>query len=561
MLAGAHGIDLLMLVVAADEAIMPQTREHFDICRLLHIKTGLTVLTKADLVDEELLELAKEEVKEFISNSFLADAPIIPVSCKSGQGIDVLKEELLKLANKTTSKNTTAVSRMPIDRAFTIKGFGTVVTGTLTSGELEVSQELEVLPSKVQTKVRGLQVHNLTTDKAFAGQRTAINLQGVSLEDVGRGQVLVPLKRFEPSSMFDVELELLPNLNRIMAQRTRVRLHHDTSEIMARVILLGRMELMPGEKTFAQLRLEEPSFALPGDRFILRSYSPQITIGGGRVLDSLPSKHRLKDLKAIEWLKKLAGADEREQVALFVEMAGAKGMFWAEIASRTGFTDILLNKEITNLVQSGRLLKSESQQTVFLAKVSYEELKIQIIRLIKDFHKREALQAGINREEVREKLGFTPEIFKLVLERLAAENLVVSQKDLLRLASHQISLSGEDEKIKNQMETKFKEVAFQARTYEEVAKEFQVDANKFRRIYQLLVNEQKLLKITDFIFHKEAINEIVRRIKEQKSKNTKLDVATFKDLTGLSRKYAIPILEYLDTQKITRRVGNDREIL
>lgn len=561
MLAGAHGIDLLMLVIAADEAVMPQTKEHFDICRLLEIKTGLTVLTKADLVDEELLELAKEEVKDFISNSFLANSLIVPVSCKTGQGINELKGELLKLASKTISKNTLAAPKLPIDRAFTIKGFGTVVTGTLTSGELELGQEVEILPNKVQAKIRGLQVHNSSTEKAVAGQRTAINLQGISLDEVERGQVLVPVRRFQPTSMLDVELELLPNLTKTMAQRTRVRLHHDTSEIMARVALLGGMELIPGEKMFAQLRLESPTFALPGDRFIIRSYSPQITVGGGKIIDALPSKHRLKDTKAIEWLKKLACGNEIEQIALFIEMAGVKGVSLAEIAARTGFIDTLLNKELSNLVKLGRIIRSDSQQINFLAKVAYEEAKIALLRLIKDFHKREPLQVGINREEVREKLGLTQEIFKLVLEHLSAEKLVVSEKDLLRLALHQISLSIEDEQVKSQMETKFKEVGFQAHTYDEVMKEFRLDANKLRKIYQLLVNEKKLVKITDFVFHTQAVTEIVTRIKGQKVKNNKLDIATFKDLTGLSRKYAIPILEYLDTQKITRRIGNDREIL
>ncbi|KAF0200017.1 MAG: selenocysteine-specific elongation factor, partial [bacterium] len=365
---------------------------------------------------------------------------------------------------------------------------------------------------------------NLATDKAIAGQRTAVNLQGISLEQVGRGQVLVPAKRFESTSMLDVELELLPNVTKSMSQRTRVRLHHDTSEVMARVVLLGGIELIPGQKMFAQLRLEEPTFALPGDRFIVRSYSPQITIGGGKIIDTLPAKHRLKDLKAIDWLNKLINANQVEQIALFIEMAGAKGMSMAAIVSRTGFADVLLNKEIGNLIQSGRLLKSDSQPAYLLAKTAYEQLKTEVFKIMKDFHKREPLQIGINREEVREKIGFIPEIFKLVLDRLVVEKLIVSEKDILRLASHQISLSSEDEQAKKQMETKFKEVGFQARTYDEVMKDFRIDTNKLRKIYQLLVNEQKLLKIGEFVFHREAVNEILDRIKGQKAKNTKLDV-------------------------------------
>lgn len=561
MLAGAHGIDLVMLVIAADEAVMPQTREHFDICRLLQVKTGLTVLTKADLVDEELLELAKEEVSEFVSGSFLAQAPIIAISSKTGQGIEELKKELVKLASKTTPKALSACPRLPIDRAFTIKGFGSVITGTLTSGQLQVGDELDILPSGIKTKVRGLQVHNSTTDRALAGQRTAVNLQGISLDQVERGQSLVPAGRFQTTLMLDIELELLPNLTKPLAQRTRVRLHHDTSEIMARVVLLGGLELLPGEKIFAQLRLEEPTFALPGDRFIIRSYSPQITIGGGTIIDALPSKHRLKDAKAINWLAKLSVANDLEQAALFIEMAGTKGMTLASLAARTGFTDEALSKLLGELIKLGRVLKLESQSNYLLAKTGYEELKAKVLAMIKAFHKQEPLQAGINREEVKERIGFSVETFKIVIDKLVSEKLIASERDILRLASHQIALSGEDEKTKNLLETKFREVNFQARTYEEVIKDFRLDANKLRRIFQILLNEQKLIKVGEFVFHSEAIKEIISRIKAQKAKSTKLDVATFKDLTGLSRKYAIPLLEYFDVQKLTRRVGNDREIL
>ncbi|MFY9225770.1 MAG: selenocysteine-specific translation elongation factor [Blastocatellia bacterium] len=561
MLAGAHGIDLLMLVIAADEAVMPQTREHFDICRLLQVKTGLTVLTKADLVDEELLELAKEEVKDFVAGSFLANAPIVPVSTKTGQGIEELKKELVKLASQTLPKTLTAVARLPIDRAFTIKGFGTVITGTLTSGQLQIGDELTILPNKINTKVRGLQVHNSATEKAFAGQRTAVNLQGISLEEIERGQVLVPAKRFDATSMLDVELELLPNIAKPLVQRTRVRLHHDTSEIMARVVLLGGKELLAGEKIFAQLRLESPTFALPGDRFIIRSYSPQITIGGGRIIDALPVKHRLKDVKAVDWLAKLVKADELTQVLLFVEMLGINGLSLSELAKRTGFADELLNKLVTQLVKAGQLIKSDSQTQHLLSKASYEESKTEIIKKLKDFHKREPLQAGANREEIREKLGFAIEVFKMLLEQLAIEKLVVSERDILRLATHTIALSADDDKTKSLIEAKCKTANFQALTYDEIVKDLRMDSNKLRKIYQLLVNEQKLIKVADFVFHREAINEIIKRIKSQKDKSSKLDVATFKDLTGLSRKHAIPLLEYFDLQKITRRVGNDREIL
>src|ERR1044071_2539071 len=304
MLAGAHGLDLVMLVVAADESVMPQTREHFDICRLLHVKSGLVALTKSDLVDEELLELARAEVEDFVAGSFLEGAPIIAVSSRTLAGIEELKQSLVKLAGNIQPKAVSAVPRLPVDRAFSIKGFGTVVTGTLVAGSLKSGDEIEVLPAGVRTRIRNLQVHGRDTDRALAGQRTAINLQGVNVEQVERGSVLAPSGRLLSTSMIDARLDLLSSAPRPLTHRARVRLHHGTVEVMARVAMLraeqtsGLPYIEPGGSALVQLRLEEPITALPGDRFIIRSYSPQVTIGGGVIIDAQPEKHRLRDRTA-----------------------------------------------------------------------------------------------------------------------------------------------------------------------------------------------------------------------------------------------------------------------
>jgi selenocysteine-specific elongation factor len=300
MLAGAHGIDLVMLVVAADESIMPQTREHFDICRLLHVKSGLVALTKSDLVDDELRELAQAEVADFVRGSFLDEAPIIAVSSRTGEGIEELKAALVELAASVEPKATSAVPRLPVDRAFSIRGFGTVVTGTLITGELKVGEEVEVLPGGVRSRIRNLQVHGRDTEVALAGQRTAVNLQGLNIEQVPRGSMLAPAGRLRTSSMIDARLDLLEGAAHPLAQRGRVRLHHGTAEVMARVVILRGEQsasgdeiedlryISPGESRLVQLRLEEPIATLPGDRFIIRSYSPQVTIGGGVVIHALP---------------------------------------------------------------------------------------------------------------------------------------------------------------------------------------------------------------------------------------------------------------------------------
>src|SRR6185295_3766970 len=418
MLAGAHGLDLVMLVVAADESVMPQTREHFDICRLLRVKAGLVALTKSDLVDEELLELARGEVEDFVRGSFLEGAPIVPVSSRTGVGVEELKSALAELASTVEPKATLAVPRLPIDRSFSIRGFGTVVTGTLIAGELRVGDEVEVLPGGIRTRVRNVQVHGKDADEALAGQRAAINLQGVSVEQTQRGSALAPAGRLRATSMIDARLDLLKTAPRPLVQRARVRLHHGTAEVMARVVILqgsgfrvqgsgGRVQgsgfgvqgsgfgvqssglnkgiegqnpepqppnpepqtlnpepqtlnpeprttnsVIPGESAIVQLRLEEPIAALPGDRFIIRSYSPQVTIGGGVILDALPEKHRIRDAAARARLEQLEGAGLAEQIALFVEMSGARAMSASELAARTGATDERIAAHANELVSS-----------------------------------------------------------------------------------------------------------------------------------------------------------------------------------------------------------------
>ncbi|RMG48984.1 MAG: selenocysteine-specific translation elongation factor, partial [Acidobacteria bacterium] len=288
MLAGVHGIDLVLLVVAADESIMPQTREHFDICRLLRVKSGLIAITKVDLVDEELLQLVEEEVRDFVRGSFLDGAPIIRVSARTGVGLEELKAALVNLGERIQERQSNAVPRLPIDRVFTKRGFGTVVTGTLVSGTLREGESVEILPRQMGATIRGLQVHNKPVEVAHAGERTAVNLQGVGVEDLQRGDVLVPPRRFRPTSMLDARLELLPTAPQPIENRTRVRFHIGTAEIMARVILLDRESLRPGDAALVQFRLERPTFAVAGDRFIIRRYSPQTTVGGGVILDPLP---------------------------------------------------------------------------------------------------------------------------------------------------------------------------------------------------------------------------------------------------------------------------------
>ncbi|MFL6276796.1 MAG: selenocysteine-specific translation elongation factor [Blastocatellia bacterium] len=569
MLAGAHGLDLVMLVVAADESIMPQTREHFDICRLLRVKAGLVALTKADLVDEELLELAHAEVEDFVKASFLEAAPIIPVSSRTGAGIEELKQALVTLAAGIQPKNTAAVPRLPVDRAFSIKGFGTVVTGTLIAGELKTGDDVEVLPVGVRTRIRNVQVHGHDTERALAGQRTAINLQGIALEQAERGSVLAPAGRLQATSMIDARLDLLSSAPRPLLQRARVRLHHGTVEVMARLVILQAPDeqsgvIEPGDSRIVQLRLEEAITALPADRFIIRSYSPQITIGGGIVIDALPEKHRLRDRAAHVWLERLEQADTVERAALFIEMAGPRAMSAAELAARTGATDAQINEFAAALIQASRVMEITSAPLVLLAAESYKELAARVLTVLAEHHRREPLSLGISREEVRERLfsASRPEAFRAVIARLTEEGKIAAERETLRLPSHKPALSGADMIAKQALEAAFKTAGWQAPTLEEAAASAGVKLDMARKLLTLLAAEQRIVRIGDFVFHREAIDELKSRVQAQKARSSKIDVAVFKEITGgLTRKYAIPLLEFLDRERITRRIGNEREIL
>lgn len=570
MLAGAHGIDLVMLVVAADESVMPQTREHFDICRLLEVKAGLVVITKTDMVEPEFAELVEAEVAEYVAGSFLENAPILRVSSRTGEGIEELKKALVQLARKVEMRDESAVARLPVDRVFTIKGFGTVITGTLIAGRISVGDELELLPSdNRRARARSIQVHGQAMPEAKAGERTAINLQGLELDEVARGQVLVPAGRLTSSSMLDVKLHLLKSAPRPLRSRSRVHLHIGTAEVLARVVLLGQNELAPGAACFAQLRLESPTPALPGDHFIVRSYSPTVTIGGGMIVDALPSKHRLREgAQVVAQLEKLAAADEIERIALLVEMAAERGMNYAELAARSGSTDETIKRATDNLVKSRRLVTASNNPLLLLARAQFDDLGKQVRAMLKAFHQRSPLESGMGREELREKIfaKLPPEIFRAVIAQLTERGEVIAEKDLLRLATHRVALSAEEQAAKDHLAEIYQRAGLQPISLEEAmaqaGSQFGIDKARAQRFAQMLVNGGDLIKIADLVFHRSAIETLRETLQRFKAEHgAKLDVGSFKDLTGVSRKYAIPLLEYLDRQRVTRRVGDTREIL
>lgn len=567
MLAGASGIDFVLLVIAADEGVMPQTREHFEICRLLETKNGLVVLTKSDLVDEELLELVRIETAELVENSFLENAPQIAVSAKTGEGIDELKRILIETAQKIPARRNETVARLPIDRSFTVKGFGAVVTGTLIAGEIHESQEMEILPPGRKARIRGLQTHGKTVKTAHAGQRTAVNLSGVEHAEMTRGMVLCEKNILRPTQIFDAEIEVLKDAKRSVKSRQRVRVHIGTIEALARVQVLNEeREIQKGEKGFAQLRLETPVVTIPGERFILRSYSPQITIAGGKVLDAQAQKHKRKDAERVrKYLQNLSEADHSGQVKLFLEAANEHGLTFADLQARCGFKTEVLEKAIDENLEKKAVVAAEN---FYIAREPFENLKTKTLAEIEDHHRREPLTRGILRETLREKTAahLAPEIFKSILANL--EGKIAAEKETIRIVSHNLELSPEEKSLRERLAKIYQNAKLEAPKLEDALNDAIAGTKQTRetarKIFQLLVNSGEVVKVTEeFYFAAEAINALAKNVKNfaDASPDRLIDVAAFKEIANVSRKYAIPLLEYFDRERVTRRAGDKRLIL
>jgi selenocysteine-specific elongation factor len=569
MLAGAHGIDVVALVIAADEGVMPQTREHFDICRLLNVKSGLIVITKTDMVDEELLALVRAEAEELVEGSFLEGAPVLNVSARAGAGIEELKQSLREVALGVPARSDEMVASLPVDRAFTMKGFGAVVTGTLVAGEIAEGDEMELLPVGTHVRVRGLQVHGQAVGASVAGQRTAVNLGGVEAASIERGMVLAPAGRLRSTQIIDAQVDVLKSAARALRSRVRVRVHMGAAEVLARVrVLEDGGEIAPGASGFAQLRLEGPVVALPGERFILRSYSPQQTIAGGRVLDGFAVKHRGREARlARERLLVLATAGHATQLALFVEAAGEGGLRRADLLARTGWRDHLLEQSATEAKEQGTIVDADG---VYVGRACFDRLAQATVSEVEAHHRREPLARGMLRETLRERhfAHAAPEIFRAVMAQLEQRGALVSEKEIVRAATHSLSLSPADAALRDRLEQVYRTAAFEAPTFDEALErtgQARQARDHGRKILQLLLDAGSLLRISNELFlHREALEHLVEKLREYAAAHEPerlIDVPAFKELAHISRKYAIPLLEYLDRERITRRAGDKRIIL
>jgi len=567
MLAGVGGIDLVLLVVAGDESIKPQTREHFEICRLLGISKGLVVITKSDLVERDILDLVRLEIQDFVSGSFLAEAPILPVSARTGEGLETLKAELRRLSFEVPPKFADLPFRLPIDRAFVMKGFGAVVTGTLIAGKIEKDAEVEIFPLGRRVRVRGIEVHNAPANCAVAGQRTALNLVGVEAREIVRGMVLAPPGIFEATSRLDCRLRLLPTA-RPLKNRTRVHFHCGTAEMLAEVVLLDDKELRPGDTTFAQLRLAETGLFLPGDHFIIRQFSPLTTIGGGVVLDNQPRKHRLGDPVVPEFLSVMEGGSPAVRLELLAQQAGEATL--TALVARTGWLPSEIFRVARALEAQNHLVLLGQPTSVLIHREYFEELAERVVEQLGRFHAANPLVAGLPKEELRSRSGTggprrslpSPLLFNAVLQVLAAQGKVDVQGETVRLGGHQIQLTPEETQAKEQIRAAFEKAGLAVPAARDVLANLRIDRARAEKLLQILLKENVLLKVTeDLIFHRSALAQLRELLARRKAQSSRINVAVFKELTGLSRKYAIPLLEYLDRERVTRREGEERIIL
>lgn len=563
MLAGAGGIDVVLLVVAADESIKPQTREHFEICRLLGIQRGLVVITKCDLVDTDALELVKLEVEEFVRGSFLESAPIISVSARSGAGLADLRRELLQVAQAAPPRDTEHYARLPIDRAFVMQGFGTVVTGTLISGALAPEQEVELLPAGKRSRIRGLHSGGCAVKQATAGQRTAVNLVGVEVAEIERGMVLTTAGVFRPTNRVNARISLLKSARPLKA-RSRIHFYCGAAERTAEISLLCSNQLTPGGTAFAQLHLDAPVLVLPGDRFIVRQLSPVVTVGGGVVLEALARRNNKRSPETMQFLATVEKGSHDEILSGMIA-TDPRGMDMAQVVSRTGWLESEVRQSAQTLADTKKIQIISERPWIAVATEPMQALLRAIEQGVNSFHAANPLSAGIAKQELRGRIAprLRAEVFRAALDHLSTQGKISVGGDTVHLAKRQIELSDQELKAKEQIAREFERAGLAAPSVAEVLSRVAIDAMRANKLLQLLIREKTLTKVTEeMVFHTSALAKLSALVAAYKTAHgERLPIAAFKELTGVSRKHAIPLLEYMDRMRLTRRAGDERVIL
>ncbi|MBW2019853.1 MAG: selenocysteine-specific translation elongation factor [Deltaproteobacteria bacterium] len=563
MVAGATGIDLVALIIAADEGVMPQTQEHLDICTLLNVKHGLVVLSKIDIVDKEWLEMVQEDIEGFLKGTFLEGAPIVPVSSVTGQGLPEFLEVLETLCKAIPERTSSGLFRLPVDRVFTMKGFGTVVTGSLVSGEVRVGETVMIYPSGIQAKVRGIQVHGQAVDKATAGMRTAINFQGLDRSAIVKGDVLGGVNTLKSSYMIDTVLAYLPSNEKPLKNRTKVRFHTGTSEIMGHAILLDHQELTPGETAIVQFRVETPVAVVKDDRFVIRSYSPVRTIGGGQILNPVPRKHKGFKKSLVLELKRLAESPAKEVITYHVKEAGISGVPFSELRLMTNLSAKDLEQHLQHLLSQKAIVQIDRENRIFIHGSIFEGLCQKAIKILENYHKDHPLKTGIPKERLKSKLApsLSTKLFNLLVQDLTKNTAVIQEKEVIRLSGHRVALEADQKDIRHRIEQTYLQSGLQPPYFRELAASVGQDLGYTKEILMHMLEKGTLLKVKeDLYFHRQVIEDLKNRLVSYLKANGEITTPQFKEMTGVSRKYTIPLIEYFDTTRVTIRVGDIRRL-
>ena len=557
MMAGVSAVDVALLVVAADDGVMPQTREHFEILNLLDIPLGIVAINKIDLADKDWLELVELDIGELLQGSFMEDAPILKVSAETGDGVDQLKTTLLDLCKKVPDKQDRGIFRLHVDRVFSMKGYGTVVTGTVNSGSLKIGDTVELLPGSVKSKVRGLQSHGEEVQQVETGDRAAINLQGVEIKQIERGSQIAEIGYLQSLNQMGVTLLLLGSAQKPITQNQRIRIHLGTQEVMARVALTDGKTLQPGDDCPALLRLEQPMVAARGDKFIIRSFSPVITIGGGEVMEVL-IEEKWNIIK--EKLQNLYNSPKSDQLMHLVEVEGAKPITPEKLQYRIGIS----KEQINAIVEEKEELfwLTHKQGKWLLTQNQWNELKNSIHNFLKKYHAKNPLNAGAQKEEIRQHLNCENSILEALLQSMLDDKSISQKGELFLNPNFSITLSSEDDSLQNSILNQLDQEGFTSSTLAQLSLKTGNSKEKLMQVLNVAEQQGKLLRIDgklmftqkNFIILREKVNQFF-------SNHPEMSVLEFKELAHTSRKYAVPLLEYFDKKKITYREGNIRKLV
>lgn len=561
MLAGAGGIDLVLLVIAADEGVMPQTREHLDILNILQTRRGVVALTKADLVDEEWLELVQDDVRGALKGTFLQHAPIVPLSSVTGAGIPELKALLDQMAEEVPKRTIIGPFRLPIDRVFTIRGFGTVVTGTLVAGVARVGDRVELLPRGLETRIRSLQVHGKACDFAEAGTRVAMNLAGLELEEVERGDVVAPMGAQHSTLALDARLDVLKSCPRELKNRTRVRIYLGAAEILARLNILDAESIAPGGSGIVQLRLETPTVAAKGDRYVLRFYSPMDTIGGGSIVDPSPIRHKRFDDAVLANLAIKEKGTPDELVAEAVQRAGITPVGPSPIATQLSLSLDEVRAHFETLAERGELVRMDGELVVHRHRLVAAEH--QLLGALSNYHEAHPMRTGMSREELRSRHSRQMDAkgFALVLGRLESAGTVLVGGGRVRLASHTPRFTPEQQRMVDVFEAALLRDPFNSPFYEDIRASHGLPVKPAQEVWETLIDNGVVVRIAaDLFLHRKAVDLAIERVTSYLQEHGQVTAAQFRDMVGTTRKWAVPLMEHLDATRVTRRLGDVREL-